>query len=269
MEFRRQQSAGRRIFQPVENLARDAKRRRNDAARVARVHALGQHFDRQRAARQSPQRRRGPKAFVIAASGIESHDEVDATQPRREQFEIGGKIVAAALLAGFDHARATRVCDALRLQRTDGGKRREHRVAIVRATSAVQFSVLDQRIPWAESFAPASHLRLLVEMAIEQHRGIAGAGNIEIEKRRAAGQADDLHVKSAHRLPFHPRFGEADDAFDMAARCPPRVEVRRLRGNADVVDQLRNDLFVPLSGDSGGECSGVQFEIPIRGPCSR
>ena len=44
VEFVRKDPAGAGILEPVEECARDPERRGNDAAGVARVHALGQHF---------------------------------------------------------------------------------------------------------------------------------------------------------------------------------------------------------------------------------
>ena len=67
-----------RVLEPVEQGARDAERRRHDAARVARVHALGQHVDRQRAAGEAAQRRRRPEPLVVAAARIEADHEIDA-----------------------------------------------------------------------------------------------------------------------------------------------------------------------------------------------
>ena len=73
------------------------------------MHALGQHFDGQRAGGDPAQRRRRPQALVVAAAGIEADDEIDAAQARRQMLEIGRQVVAARFLAGFDHPRAARV----------------------------------------------------------------------------------------------------------------------------------------------------------------
>ena len=100
-----------------------------------------------RAAGETAQRRRRPQAFVVAAAGIEADDEIDVAHARRQRLEVGRQVVAAAFLAGFDHADAARVRDALRLQRADRGQRGEHRVAVVGAAAAVELAVLEQRIP--------------------------------------------------------------------------------------------------------------------------
>ena len=217
------------------------------------MHALGQHLDGQLAAYEPAQRGRVPHPLVIAAAGIEPDHEIDSPQARRERLEIRREIVAAGLLASLDHAGATRMRDALRLQRADGGEGSEYRVAVVRAAAPVELAVLEQRIPRTVAVAPSAHLRLLVEMAVQQHGPITlvAAGNIEIEQRSAAGQAHDLHRETAYRLLLHPGIREADDALDVAVGFPLRIEMRRLRRDANVVGKLRDDFAVPLGGDRG------------------
>src|SRR5205085_1310624 len=39
---------------------------------------------------------------------------------------------------------------------------------------------------------------------------------------------------------------EPNHIFDIAVRLPLRIEMRRLRGNAHVVDKLRNDVLIPV-----------------------
>ncbi len=246
MKRRRQHASCRRVLEPVEHFACDAKRRRHDPARVSGVDPFGQHVHRERSAGEAAQRRRRPQPFVVAAARIEPDDEVDAPHARREQLEIRRQVVASALLARLDHADAARVRHAVRLQATDRGKRGKHRVAIVGAAAPVELAVLDQRLPGTEALAPSRHLGLLVEMPVKQHRPIARAGDIEEEQRRAARQAHDLQRESAHGLPTHPGFGEADCALDMAVRFPLRIEMRRLCRNADVLDELRDDRFGPV-----------------------
>ena len=55
MQFGQQHPAGQRIVKSVQQLTSDAKRRRHDAARMARVHTFGQNFNGQRAADQTAQ----------------------------------------------------------------------------------------------------------------------------------------------------------------------------------------------------------------------
>jgi hypothetical protein len=53
VQFGGQNPPGDGVLEAVENSARNAERRRHDAARVARMHAFGQHVDRQCAAGES------------------------------------------------------------------------------------------------------------------------------------------------------------------------------------------------------------------------
>ena len=113
---------------------------------------------------------------------------------------------------------AARVRNALRLQRADRGQRGEDRVAVVGAAATVELAVLDQRRPRAAIGAPADHFRLLVEMAVQQHRALAAAGHLEEQHRRAPGQAHDLDGESRDRLRARPFLGEPDHALDVAVR---------------------------------------------------
>ena len=260
MKFGGQNVAGRRVLNPVEKLAGDAKRRRNNAARIARVHALGQHFHCQAAAGQAAQRGRRPQPLVVAATGVQTDYEIDLSHSRCERVEIRWKVVAAAFFASLDHADAARVRDPLHLQRADGGQRREYGIAVIGAAATVQLAVLEQGIPGAEGFAPADHLRLLVQVAVQQYAAIAGAGNVEIKQRGAAGKTHDLECQAANGLLSHPRFRKPDCALDVTIDFPLRIEMRRLGRNADVLGELRDDLGVPLNRDSGEEVLGVHGE---------
>ena len=60
VELRREHLAGRLVFDAAQQLAHDAEAVGHDAARVARVHALGEHFDLELAADQAAQRSRQP-----------------------------------------------------------------------------------------------------------------------------------------------------------------------------------------------------------------
>src|SRR5438874_2087190 len=150
------------------------------------MYALGQHLDRQCACRNAAQRRGRPQAPVVAAAGVESDDEIDPPESRREMVEISRQIIAARLLAGFDHSGATRMRNALRLQRADGGERSKDGVSVVGAAASVELAVIETRKPRTEPVEPPDHFRLLVEMSVEKHgRGICSLldrrGHIEIE----------------------------------------------------------------------------------------
>ena len=154
--------------------------------------------------------------------------------------------------------------DALRLQRADRGQRGERRIAIVGAAAAIELAVLVQRIPRSVALSPAGHLRLLVQVAVEQHRAVSGPGDVEIQQRGAARQADDFDRQSPHRLLLHPCMREPDDTLDVAMTFPLRIEVRRLRRNADVIGELRDDVLVPLRADCREQSRVIHYRISDR-----
>ena len=78
--------AGARVLDAVEQHARDAEARGHHAARVARVHALGQHLDREHAVHQPAQRGRAPELVVVAAAGVEADDEVGRADPSAQSL---------------------------------------------------------------------------------------------------------------------------------------------------------------------------------------
>ena len=50
-----------------------------------------------------------PRPLVVAAAGIEAHHGSPRAPIAGEQLEVGGQVVTAAFLAGFDQADAARV----------------------------------------------------------------------------------------------------------------------------------------------------------------
>ncbi len=201
----------------------------------------------ERAAGETAQRRRRPQPLVVAAARIEPDDEVDASHPRREQLEIRRQVVAAALLARFDHADAARVRDALRLQarrspratRTPRSRRRRRRA---RRACRPRSAAPRARSPCASPSSPAAcrDVRRAATVAI------AGAGDIEKSSGVRPGRRTISSASPRTGCRAHPGFGEADHALDVAVRFPLRIEMRRLRRNADVLDQLRDDRFGPV-----------------------
>src|SRR5262249_58404740 len=117
---------------------------------------------------EAPQRRRAPELIVVAAARVEAHDEVGRADARRKRFQVGRKVVAAALLAAFDEDRHARVRALFLLHCPQRGERAEHRVAVVGSAAAVELAALDHRRPRPEAFAPAGHLGLLVEVAVDE-----------------------------------------------------------------------------------------------------
>ncbi len=131
-------------------------------------------------------------------------------------------------------------------QRVDRGERREDRVAVVGAAAAVQLVALDHRRPRTEALAPAGHLRLLVEVAVE-HDGVArraaGARDVDEDHRRARRrQLHDLERRALGELLLAPSPRAASTAFSMwPCSLPLGIEHRRLVRDLDVVDERRDD----------------------------
>ena len=205
------------------------------------MNALVQHLDGQRARRQPAQRCRDPQPLVVAAAGIESYDEIDAAQTWCEHLKVCRKIVAAAFLARFDNADTAAMRRAFGIERANRRERREDRIAVVGAAASIQLAILDHRDPRPEAFAPARHFGLLVEMAIEEHRARVCdrmcRRYFEHENRRSSLQAHDFDRERANRLLAHPTLGQRDDVFNMAVGFPCGIEMRRLCGNANVIDE--------------------------------
>jgi hypothetical protein len=136
----------------------------------------------------------------------------------------------------------------LLLQGHDRGQRTEQRVTIVGAAATVQLVALDHRLPGAEVIGPAAHFRLLVQMPIQQH-GVGGfrigACDLDEDQRRAAFQAHHFDLHATHRLRVRPGLHQLDRVLHVAVLDPVGVEHRRLVGDADVVDELADNLVVP------------------------
>src|SRR5258708_8366781 len=214
------------------------------------MHALAEDVDAQRTVDQAAQRARHPELVVVARARVERDDEADLAHPWRERVEICGQVVAAALLASLDEADAS----WMRIERFDGRDRGEHRVAVVGAPAPVQPAIFDHRRPGTEALAPSGHLRLLVEVAIEDDRSRRRAGSapghVEEEHGRAPFQSDHLELEACHARRLHPPARLLDHLVDMAVPPPIGIEMRALRRNADVVDELRDDLVVPMRVDA-------------------
>jgi hypothetical protein len=149
------------------------------------------------------------------------------------------------------------------LERGDSGKRAEHGVAVIGAAAAIELVALADGGPWAAAVAPAGHLRLLVEMAVEQHAVIARARNVDQYDRRALRQPHHLEARpgDAGELAPGPAGQQRHRVVHIAMRHPIRVEGRRFVGNADVVDELRHDLVGPALLDKARELGLIHRSI--------
>src|SRR5438876_10206386 len=124
-----------------------------------------------------------PELLVVAAAGVETHDEARRAELDRERVDVVRQARAPALLARLDEHDAARVARPLFLQRLDRGERGEGRVAVVADAAAVELVVAAHRSPRSGALGPADHLRLLVEMAVEQHGVGASAGRLHQQER--------------------------------------------------------------------------------------
>ena len=227
--------------------ARDAEARSDDAARVARVHALGQHFDRQHAVHEAAQRGRAPELLVVAAARIEADDEVGRADPRRERFEIRRQVVAAALLAALDQDRAARVRRGLRsLQRARAPRSRRtprSRRPRRRGRRACRRAMTRRPRPIARRASRPSPAAC---------RGGRRAARSAFSGRALRGTSmNSTGVRPSRRttssfMPGHrvlpaPARRELDRGVDMAVLRPVLVEVRRLGRDPDVLGQRGND----------------------------
>src|SRR5579863_830509 len=211
------------------------------------MNPLGQDRHGQRPGDDPAQRCGQPKLIVIAATGIETHDQRRAADPRGEVIDVERQIVAAGLFAGLDQHDGAGVRHALLVQRRQSGQRAEHRIAVVGAAAAIEFVAINARQPGAVAVFPADHFGLLVEMTVEQHRIGALAGNLDQDDRGAAGQPHDFQRRAGEGgdLASRPGFEHRHRFVHIAVRGPIGVEHRRLVGDLDVFDQGRDDLVVP------------------------
>ena len=109
----------------------------------------------------------------------------------------------------------------------------------------------------AEVFSPAGHLRLLVEMAVEQHGVVGGTcserRHLHQDDRCAAGKLVDLDGESDDGAFGAPRADEFDRPIHVTVLAPVRVVQHRHVGDLDVVVKGRNDLVAPHAVDVIGE----------------
>ena len=164
-------------------------------------------------------------------------------------IEVGRQVVASALLAALDENHAARVRPAFVLQRLQRGERAEHRVAVVGAAAPVELAVDHARLPRPVALVPADHLRLLVEVAVDQNGFRLLSCDFHEQHRRAALEAYDFELHALERVRLAPLHCELQRRVDVAVLLPVAVEVRRLRRDADVFGDRRDDRVVPELSD--------------------
>ena len=89
-------------------------------------------------------------------------------------------------------------------------------------------------------------------MPVKQHRfiflNITGAGNIEKQYRRTAIDAHHVQREPGNILCRHPFGRLLNRCVEKTMLSPIVIEARGLRGQLHVLDQLRDDVGVPLPG---------------------
>jgi hypothetical protein len=179
--------------------------------------------------------------------------------------DVSRQIVGTGFLAGLDQDHAAGVRQTLFLQRENGGQRAEDCVAVVGTAAAVQLVTAQHRLPRTEVIVPAGHFRLLVQVTVEQHGVVAGfrAGgrDFQEDQRGAAFQADHFDQQAGDVLRLGPALHQVDGLIHVAIGDPIGVEHRRLVGDADVIDQLRDDIGVPLVAEKLADLGAVHVEL--------
>jgi hypothetical protein len=193
-----QHPASGTVFQTIEHLTQDAKRRGHHTRGIARVHAFGEDLHFQCAAGHAAQAGRQPQLVVIARAAVQANHQRHIAQTGLEHVDVRQQVARAAFLAGFNQTDDARMRDVLRLQCLNGGDAGVNRIAIVGAPSAIEPVAFQHRRPRPQVAAPAVELRLLVQVAVHQHCGAAGSIGVGLgalhfkkQQRRAPRQAHD------------------------------------------------------------------------------
>ena len=255
VEVARPHLAGPLVLQAREELAQDPEARGHDSAR-ARVDALSQHLHRELAADQAAERGRRPELVVVPAGGVQADHEARRADASLQRVHVGGQVGAPALLAGLDDDDAPGVRHPLGLERLHRGERRERRVAVVGRAPAVEAVAAADGRPRPQALAPAHHLRLLVEVSVQEDGLVRRPRDLHQEDRRPARQPDDLHLEALDRTLARPARRELDRPVQVAVGLPLAVEPRRLRGDADVFLERGDDPRVPRILDESTEPIG-------------
>ena len=247
------------VLQARDDLAQQAKARGHRAGGIARMHALAQDPHRQIAGEGAAQRGRDPELVVIAAARIEAHHKRGVADALSEMLDVEGQIVAAGFLTRLDENDAARMEEALVGERQDRRQRGEDGIAIVGTAPAVELVGLQPRNPGPIALEPARHLRLLVEMAVEEDRAIlpalaqsgSGCRHLDDDDRRAPGKMHHLQLRAAQarKIRLGPAGEEIDGLVHESMGRPIAIEGRGFVGDADVVDQGGDDLLGPAALD--------------------
>src|SRR5262249_31769262 len=142
--------------------------------------------------------------------------------PLREVIDIIWQVVAAGFFAALDQNDTARMRDPLIPQCQQRAQRSEHRISVIGPAAAVELVAFETRDPGTITLRPPHHLRLLVEMAIEQHSVCALAGDLDENDRSAPRQPDDFEggARQGWELRLRPALEQRDGFIHIAAGCP-------------------------------------------------
>ncbi len=172
-----------------------------------------------------------------------------------KRFEMGRQIGTAAFLAGFDQHHAAGVAHAAGLCSLDRQERGKGRVAVVGTATSIEAIAFDHRLPRPEIRPPAGHLRLLVEVSVEQGSVVIRSGSegrdLHHDHRCAFGQLVDLDGEPGDCPIGAPGPDQFDSAIHVAVLAPLRVVQGRHVGDGDVLVERRNDVVGPDAVDVG------------------
>jgi hypothetical protein len=170
VQLRQQEGTGLGVLDPLEEVAEQAERRRDDTAGRPGVNALLQHVDPDDDADEATQGRGGPELVVGGAAGVEGHDERGRADAAGEGIDVRRQVGAAGLLAALDEHHAPGVAPVVALHGLDGREGGVRGVAVVGATATVEAVAATHGGEGTQTVEPTVHRRLLVEVPVEQDR---------------------------------------------------------------------------------------------------
>ncbi len=254
--------ARRLLLDAAEQLPRDPEARGDDPAGIAGVDSFPENLDAQSPHHDPPERRGTPELVVVPAPRIEADHEARGSDPVGERLDVGGEIVAATLLARLDQHDRARPGDLLIGQDGQGGERGKSGIPIVRPPAAVETGASQNRCPWPETGLPPRHLRLFVEVAVEEDRLFARTRDLDEDQGGSSGETHDLEVHSGERMVVAPPRDEVYGSLHFAPGGPFLVEMGGFVRDFDILHEGGNDRVVPHPIDEGLRACSVHPPLP-------
>ena len=156
-------------------------------------------------------------------------------------------------------------------QRTHGDERGEHGITVVGTTAPVQSVTLLHRLPRPQSRAPATHFRLFVEMAVQQHGMIGTAGDLHVQERRTSLQAYHFRRHAGNFLIHAPALDKGHGLLHVTMGLPVGIKGRGLVRYLDIVFEDRHGGFMPGGCHKGFDPGVIHFLsfnfVSNRGSC--